>query len=192
MLDINTNVIIVSQDAHFLSMLRLLLPCPQFATTICASVASAKLRINSTHFDIAIFDMTKNCDLDEATNISDEFCVVILVAAQSAVDHISQVATPLGILTMARTEDYYSLYSMVRVATAMANKIRLFMAQSIKLKEKMNDIKLINQAKILLIEDALKAGSTLTEEAAHHRLEKMAMDRRATLITVARSIIDDR
>ena len=66
----------------------------------------------------------------------------------------------------------------------MQYKVQVLSSQTTKLKVKMEEIKLVNRAKMLLMQH-LK----MTEEEAHRHLEKEAMDRGLKKTAVAESII---
>ena len=65
----------------------------------------------------------------------------------------------------------------------MHYKIQKISSQTIKLKAKMEEIRIVNRAKMLLIE---KRG--MSEEEAHHYLEKEAMNSGTTKQKVAEAI----
>ena len=73
---------------------------------------------------------------------------------------------------------------MVKVAIAVQYKVQILSSQTIKLKNKMEEIRLVNRAKLLLIQH-LK----MTEAEAHRYLEKEAMDRGLKRIALAQEVI---
>ena len=73
---------------------------------------------------------------------------------------------------------------MMKAAIAVSYKIRFFTNQTIKLKEKMEEIRLINRAKMLLMQNL-----SMTEENAHKYIEKEAMNRCVKKILIAEEVI---
>ena len=73
---------------------------------------------------------------------------------------------------------------MMKVAIAVHYKVQTLSSQTIKLKTKMEEIHLINRAKLLLVE---KAG--MSEEEAHRYLEREAMDKGIKKTAVAGKVI---
>ena len=64
------------------------------------------------------------------------------------------------------------VYSAVKMLTAVQSKIRAMERETVNLKSRMEEIRLVNRAKWILI-DRLK----MTEPEAHRYIEKQAMDR---------------
>ena len=75
---------------------------------------------------------------------------------------------------------------MIKVAIAVHYKIQALSTQTIKLKTKMEEIRIVNRAKLLLVE---KRG--MTEAEAHRYLEKEAMDNGLKRIAVAEMVIHE-
>ena len=80
--------------------------------------------------------------------------------------------------------DQFYFYNMMKAAIAVSYKIRFFTNQTIKLKEKMEEIRLINRAKMLLMQNL-----SMTEENAHKYIEKEAMNRCVKKILIAEEVI---
>ena len=73
---------------------------------------------------------------------------------------------------------------MIKVAIAVQYKVRVLSSQTTKLKEKMEEIRIVNRAKMLLMQ--VKG---MTEAEAHRYIEKEAMDTGAKKIAIAELII---
>ena len=73
---------------------------------------------------------------------------------------------------------------MIKIAIAVQYKVKILSSQTIKLKEKMEEIRLINRAKMLLMQN-----KGMTEPEAHRYLEKQAMDNGKKRTAVAEEII---
>ena len=76
------------------------------------------------------------------------------------------------------------IYGAIKLLTAMSSKLGKMEKRNRTLQEKMEDIRAVNRAKWLLIEN-LK----MTEKDAHYYVEKQAMDTRLSRKEVAENII---
>jgi response regulator NasT len=65
------------------------------------------------------------------------------------------------------------------------SRIKMMINENKKLQKKLNEVKFINHAKILLVQY-----EQLTEEEAHKKIERRAMDERVSRVVVAKDIID--
>ena len=75
---------------------------------------------------------------------------------------------------------------MIKAAIAVQYKVQVLSSQTIKLKEKMEEIRQVNRAKMLLMQH-----KSMTEAEAHHYLEKQAMDNGKKRTAVAEEIIKE-
>ena len=73
---------------------------------------------------------------------------------------------------------------MIKVAIAVQYKVQVLSSQTTKLKVKMEEIKLVNRAKMLLMSHL-----NMTEPEAHRYLEKEAMDRGLKRTALSEEII---
>ena len=72
----------------------------------------------------------------------------------------------------------------IRCAAAMKNKMDDLRSENKMLRDMVNEMKLVNRAKCVLIE-YLK----ISEKEAHRQIQKRAMDQRVTLTEVAADIL---
>lgn len=75
---------------------------------------------------------------------------------------------------------------MIKIALAVQAKVQRISSQTVKLKEKMEEIRIVNRAKMLLMQN-----QKMTEQEAHRFIEKEAMDRCMKRIAVAQNIIEE-
>ena len=80
--------------------------------------------------------------------------------------------------------DQFTFYAMIKAAIAVQYKVQVLSSQTTKLKVKMEEIKLVNRAKMLLMQNM-----SMTEQEAHRFIEKDAMDRSMKRTAVADEII---
>ena len=109
--------------------------------------------------------------------------VLLLVKAESYPDITARVA-PSGVLTLQKPTSPALFTSTLRLLCATRERLRRMEQKTATLEEKMEEIRLINRAKWILI-DQLK----MTENEAHKFIERQAMDRCVTRRVIAENIL---
>lgn len=180
-----TATILVTEDKTLLATLKQLLLPPVFELEVYSDITSAKHKINSKHYPLVMVDLTDKTDLMDALDISDELSLIILIVDPSRLDHISYRVAPEGVIAVSRNTDVYGFYNIIRIAMAVTAKVHNIAIKETKLKVKMEEIKIISQAKLHLMET-----KGLSEADAHRYIEKLAMDTRKKRATVAREILE--
>ena len=110
--------------------------------------------------------------------------VILLVKAELA-PLISDTATEAGVLLVTKPVIPQLFEQAVRVGAACRNRILLYKSENERLQQKYEELKSVDRAKCLLIEHM-----RITEEEAHHVLEKEAMNTRLSRVKVARQVLD--
>ena len=100
---------------------------------------------------------------------------VILVVRTDIYDEVSTIAKPMN-----RT----IFWSALKIANATYNKMCRLKKENNKLLQKIEDIRMIDRAKCILIQYL-----NMTEAEAHRYIEKQAMDMRSTRKVVAEGIL---
>ena len=109
---------------------------------------------------------------------------VILVVKGEYFDEISAVCENDGVLTIAKPVNRAVFWSALKLASAAQSRVRRLRVENSKLTQKMEDIRIIDRAKCILI-SYLKIG----EQEAHRYIEKQAMDMRINKRAVAEGIL---
>ena len=109
---------------------------------------------------------------------------VILMVKREYADEIASKVEDYGIFTVEKPLSHASFWLALKMTSAAFNRTRSFINENDRLRKSLADIRLINRAKCLLIE---KLG--LSEEDAHHEMEKLAMDERLEKVELAKTII---
>ena len=91
-----------------------------------------------------------------------------------------------GILTLTKPSTKSILLQSLRLLCSTIAKREQIYNKPKNINERLEEIKIINTAKLLLIEHM-----KLTEDEAHKYLEKKAMDFRHSKIKIAKNIIDE-
>lgn len=137
------------------------------------SAGEARRTVMSRVVDIAIINTPLSDDfgIQLAIELSERnICVLTFVKG----DRYEQIAYKLeeyGVITLAKPVDRASLVISVRMLKAMRAKLVKMETQRSSLESKMREIRLVNRAKLLLVERL-----SMTEEEAHRFIEKQAMD----------------
>lgn len=182
----STSVLVVTKDSKISSPIAQMLVAPLFDVTICGDFNEARRKINGMQYKIIIVDSGDGSDSDFAVDVSDTLSSVMLLAPLHLFDQISYRAEPYGILTLAKPFDSFYFYNMIKIALAVQAKVQRISSRTVKLKEKMEEIRIVNRAKLLLVQKR-----NMTEQEAHRFIEKEAMDRCIKRIDVAHCIIEE-
>ena len=150
------------------------------------SAGEARRTVMSRVVDIAIINTPLSDDfgIQLAIELSERnICVLTFVKG----DRYEQIAYKLeeyGVITLAKPVDRASLVISVRMLKAMRAKLVKIETQRSSLESKMRERRLVNRAKLLLVERL-----SMTEEEAHRFIEKQAMDSCVKKGEIAENII---
>ena len=182
------SVLLVSASAKFMDAVLPLLPERSFSPiTKAPDVSSARRCLLERSYDLLII----NAPLPDefGTNFALDICqstqtgVLLLVRAEQYPDVTARVA-PSGVLTLQKPTSPALFSSTLQLLCATRARLRRMEQKTATLEEKMAEIRLINRAKWVLIEQ-LK----MTENEAHKFIERQAMDRCVTRRTIAENIL---
>lgn len=109
--------------------------------------------------------------------------VLLLVKAEHYADIDARVS-PYGVLTLSKPTSAGLFSQSLQLLAATHARLRRMEQKTASMEEKMEEIRMVNRAKWLLIEQ-LK----MTEQQAHRYIEKQAMDRCITRRAVAEQIL---
>ena len=182
------SVLIVSNSEKFQSALRALLPesaCSPIVTV--ASVGAAERARNNQDFDF-VFVNSPLPD-DAGIRFAIDCCraggtVVLLFAAAALYDSIQSRVEKHGVFVLPRPVPRDAILRGLNWMTAARERLRSYEKKVQPVEEKMEEIRLVNRAKWLLISE-LK----MSEPDAHRCINRQAMDRCVPKRTVAEEII---
>lgn len=109
---------------------------------------------------------------------------VILVVKSEYFEEVSSHTEEDGVLTVAKPINRALFWSALKLAKSAGARLKLMRAENSKLKQKIEDIRITDRAKCILI-SYLK----MSEQEAHRYIEKQAMDMRVTKRVVAEGIL---
>ena len=178
------SVLSVTKDPKLSTLVSTFLIQPLFDLTIVKDFNEARRLCSERTFNIILVDFCDGEGIDFAIDMTDSLSTIMILSPAQHFDQISYKVEPFGILTMTDTFDQFYFYNMIKIAIAVHYKVQILSTKATKLKEKMEEIRIINRAKLLLMQNL-----SLTEPESHRYLEKQAMDRGLKRMTLAEEII---
>ena len=109
---------------------------------------------------------------------------VILIVSNEFYEAISQTTEEAGVLTVVKPLSKDILWSALKLAMSAHNRFKKINKENMKLKQRIEDIRVIDRAKYILF-----SHYKMSEEEAHRYIEKQAMDMRVTRRTIAENIL---
>ena len=180
------SALVVSSAENFNSAMAAMLPKQNCQPVIYAnSIATAKRAIAEREFDFVIINAPLKDDLGVrfAIDCGANSLVLILIQNELNADVYEKVG-PYGIFTLPKPMSRQAMETALRWMAAAKVKLRKAETKSTKIEDKMEEIRLVNKAKWLLI-----SKEDLLEPEAHRYLEKEAMNRCVSKRTIAEEII---
>lgn len=185
----HAHILIVSVSKTVVSRLNETLQKEGVSPTCAASISQAKRILINTDVDLVIIDIPLATEdgvqfaIDLACSKSFDYGIILLTKENPSNQNFYQTER-MGIVTFKRPLDIHLLLQTIQLLLSFRNKIKKLESKADKLQQKLEDDRLVNRAKIFLVEH-LK----MSEQDAHHYIEKMAMDRCVKKTKVATDII---
>ena len=170
------SVLVVSAGQKFRDAMAAMLPYSEYYPVCYAeSVASARRELLARSFDFVIVQAPLPDDY--GTQFAMDICtradtVVLLLLRADAYGQVNAKVCPHGVFTLQLPVNTQTLKQGLGWMAAARERLRRLEKKTTSIEEKMEEIRLVNRAKWILIEQ-LK----MTEAEAHRHIEKQAMDR---------------
>ncbi len=182
------SVMIVSTTDKALGFFQKILPKNQFnPITWVRSAGEANRVLIDRQVDIVVINAPLKDELGTELAIElaqNQHCGVMMMVKNDLFDQVTYQVEAYGILTLPRPCTAQQAFQTMKLLLATQNRLRVLEKKAATLEEKMKQIKVINRAKGLLM-DNLK----FTEQEAHRYLEKAAMDNCKKTVEIAENII---
>ena len=181
-------VLIVSSSEKFVRPMLDMLPEKMFDPVETATdVAQARRKMLEREFDIVIINTPLRDEFGTrlALDICQKSSAGVLLFVKS--EHYSDITSKVmqyGVLTISKPTSPSMIMQSVQMLCSTRERLRIMEKKNASVEEKIEEIRIINRAKCLLIEQ-LK----MTESEAHRYIEKQAMDRCVTKRKIAENII---
>ena len=183
------SVLVVSASKNFNDALQPLLPESLFSPVkYVASVSLAKRMLADRPYDYVIVNSPLPDDAGVRfaidTSNSKEAVVLLLVRSELHEDAYERVFEH-GVFTLPKPTSRSMITTALGWMASARERLRQSEKKNLSIEEKIGEIRLVNRAKWLLINNL-----QMTEPDAHRHIEKQAMNRCISKRTVAQEIID--
>ena len=181
-------VLVVSSTESFGSSMAPLLPPTDYYPVVYArSSAEAQRLLAENSYDIVIINTPLSDDfgLRLASYVSSNTTAGVLLLVKS--DRYTETSAKMlsyGVMTLPKPTSSQMLTQTLGVLCATRERLRQMEEKQLSVEQKMEEIRLVNRAKWLLIETL-----GMSEAESHRYIEKQAMDLRISKAQVARNII---
>ena len=155
--------------------------------SVLNSAGEARRRLLEYDSDLVIVDAPLADESGESFSrhiASKGLSQVILAVKNELFDAVSAVCENDGVLTISKPVNREVFWSALSLARSTQSRLRRIQAEDSKLKQKIEDIRIVNRAKWILI-----SYLNLSEQEAHRFIEKQAMDLRSTKRAIAEEIL---
>jgi len=155
--------------------------------TVLKSAGEARRILFEQDFDLVIVNSPLADESGESLSrhiVSKSWTQVILAVQSEDFDAVSAICEDDGVLTISRPVNKEVFWLALSLAKSARNRIKRILAENERLKQKIEDIRVIDRAKLLLI-----SYLNLSEQEAHRFIEKQAMDLRASKRAIAEGIL---
>ena len=182
------SVLIVTASDSFVSSVMPLLPVTDYwPVTTVRSVSEARRRIVETDFDIVLINAPLPDDF--GMRLAIDICAnsgagVLLMVKNDLFNDIYAKVVNYGVITLSKPTNLQMVTQNLRILCATRERMRQMEAKQATVEEKIEEIRLVNHAKWLLIQCL-----SMTESEAHRYIEKQSMDERISKREVAENII---
>lgn len=151
------------------------------------SCGEARRTLLARDFDLIVIDAPLRDESGEklARHIAVNSPVQVILAVKSEFfEAISAICENDGVLTISKPINKEVFWATVKLAIAAQNRLQRMHKENNLLKQKIEDIRIIDRAKCLLISHL-----NMSEKDAHKFIEKQSMDMRVSKREVAESVL---
>ena len=155
--------------------------------TALQSCGEARRLVLEREFDMVIINAPLRDESGESFSrhiASKGIAQVILIVKSEYFDAVSAVCEDDGVLVIPKPVNRAAFWSALKLAGSAQSRLRRIQDENSRLKQKIEDIRIIDRAKYLLI-----SYLSMSEQEAHRYIEKQAMDMRSTKRTIAEGIL---
>jgi len=182
------SALIISSTDNFLDFLSESLTSASVSQIVTLRTCGEARRILlERDFDLVIVNAPLRDETGEDLSryIASKGCAqVILMVKSEYFDAVSLNLEGDGILTVSKPVNKSVFWSALMLAKSAQGRLKKIQAENAKLKKKIEDIRIIDRAKIILV-----SYMNMSEKEAHRYIEKQAMDERSTRRIVAEGIL---
>lgn len=181
-------VLVVSNTKDTHTAIKDILPPSKYSPIIHVSTfmeAKEKLRNEIFHFVLIQTPIQDEFGVRSAQEIAHYYKVGVLLFVKADIyDQVNYKLKESGVFVISKPCSKQSLYQAMELLDTMQTQLQKKELEIYTLKKKMQEEKMINRAKMLLIEKY-----HYSEEKAHHALEKAAMDHGKSKVEIAKALL---
>ena len=181
------SVLVVSPNRQLLDFLTDILPPDEYDPIHYEQTAGgAKRLLLTSDFDIVLVNtpLADEFGTDLAVTAVEKGMGALLLCRRENYEEVSYNLESAGVLTIPKPVTQLMVRASIGLINATTARLKKIEKKNQTLQEKMADIRTINHAKWLLIENL-----GMTEKDAHHYIEKQSMDTRLSRREIAERII---
>ena len=156
-------------------------------TAVVQSGGEARRYLLEKDFDLVLVNAPLRDESGESLSrhiASKSSSQVILLVKNECFDAVSAVCEDDGVLTLSRPVNKVVFEAALSLVRSAVNRTRRLQAENAQLKRRIDDIRIVDRAKWILI-----SYMNLSEQEAHRYMEKQAMDMRTTKRAIAEGIL---
>ena len=183
------SVLLVSSSEKFAASVKNLLPVSDYwPVTVAVSTQEARRILLETRYDIVVVNAPLKDEFGSKFAI--DTCInsssgVLLLVKSEQFEEINDKVMEYGVLTVAKPASVTTITQSMRSLCTMRERMRRMEEKQITVEEKIEEIRIVNHAKWLLIEK-----EHMTENDAQRFIEKTAMNERISKRKTAQKIIE--
>ena len=183
------SVLLVSSSEKFAASVKNLLPVSDYwPVTVAVSTQEARRILLETRYDIVVINAPLKDEFGSKFAI--DTCInsssgVLLLVKSEQFEEINDKVMEYGVLTVAKPASVTTITQSMRSLCTMRERMRRMEEKQITVEEKIEEIRIVNHAKWLLIEK-----EHMTENDAQRFIEKTAMNERISKRKTAQKIIE--
>jgi response regulator NasT len=155
--------------------------------TNVSTCGQARRQAVNRDFDLCIINAPLSDESGESLSVSIAArgaCQVMLIVKSEYYEEVSAHVEDHGVITVAKPLNRALFWNALKLAKAAQKKVRMLQNENTKLIQRIEDIRVIGRAKLLLISHL-----AMTEPEAHRYIEKQAMDMRKPKRAIAEGIL---
>ena len=151
-----------------------------------AAGGDARRTLLESEFDLVVLNAPFPDEFgdDLAAVCVEQSCGVILIVKAEQADELAAKVEDYGVLVVEKPVNRQLFFQAVRLVLAARRRALGLKRETVRLQDKIEEIRLVSRAKCVLIEVL-----GMTEPQAHRYIEKQAMDLRCTRREVAQSVL---
>ncbi|MBR5017296.1 MAG: response regulator [Spirochaetia bacterium] len=182
------SILIVSSSTKFNMLSSYLFPIAEYwPVDTVPDAASAKQKMMERTYDIIVINTPLPDEM--GTRLATEICTgssscVMLLTNKESYEEVKEKMDDYGVVVVLKPVSVPAVSKSLKIMCATRQRIKQIESRQKSIEKKIDEIKVLNKAKWLLI-----GYMKMTESEAQHYIERTAMDTRLSKAEVAKNII---